>query len=158
MAFKRTNKSSTRLAALLVFTFLSAFIVTQGHAQVASIPVELDGTQEVLPVATVGTGVGDLFVNTATGEISGVFEFSGLTTPTTAGHIHNGAAGVNGPIIVPLIGGVGVTEGSMSVPAGTVLPPAQLDALMSDGLYVNIHTSANPGGEIRGQIFFSRAM
>lgn len=128
------------------------------YAQVVQIAVPINGSQEVPPVATAGTGLGDITVNTATGAISGTVSFTGLSTATTAGHIHVGAAGVNGPVIVPLVGGLGVTAGTMSVPPGSVLLADQLAALRTNGLYINIHTSANLGGEIRGQILFTTAM
>src|SRR5206468_667788 len=75
-----------------------------------------------------------------------------LTGPPTASHIHQAAAGVNGPVIVtldpsPVTGTSGTYSGTTSA-----LTDAQVTALQTDGLYVNVHTAANPGGEIRGQI------
>jgi len=114
----------------------------------------LSGLQEVPPVATPGTGTATLDVNLATGALSGTVTFSGLTSNATASHIHQAAAGVNGPIIIPLAGGAGVRAGTWMVPAGTVMTPAQLAALQANQLYIQIHTLTNPGGEIRGQIIF----
>lgn len=146
-----------RVMAVLAVALFLIFLASTGSAQVVQIAVPMNGAQEVPPVATAGTGLGNLTVNTLTGAISGVVNFSGLATPSTAGHIHMGAVGVNGPVIVPLIGGLGVTAGFMSVPPGAVLLPAQLVALRTNGLYLNIHTTANLGGEIRGQIIFPTA-
>lgn len=152
-----TRKGVIRIAVFLIISaFLLAIAYESAYAQVFQITVPMSGAEEVPPVATAGTGLGTLTVNTATGSISGTVGFSGLTTPTTAGHIHIGAAGINGPVIVPMIGGLGVTAGTMLIP-GAVLLPDQLAALTADGLYVNIHTTANLGGEIRGQIRFSTA-
>jgi hypothetical protein len=81
--------------------------------------------------------------------------FTGLTSNATAAHIHQGAAGVNGPVIVPLVGGAGATAGTWTVTPGAILTVAQLTALRASGLYVNIHTATNLGGEIRGQIVFT---
>ena len=67
----------------------------------------------------------------------------------TAAHIHQAAAGVSGPVIVPL---AETSPGVWSVPAGITLTEAQVDALNAGGLYFNAHTVINPGGEIRGQI------
>jgi hypothetical protein len=83
---------------------------------------------------------------------SGSLTFTGLTSNATAAHIHQGAAGVNGPVIVPLAGGAGATAGTWSVPAGTFLTASQLNVLKVGGLYANVHTVNNPAGEIRGQI------
>ena len=147
-----------RVMVVLAVSLLLIFLAKPGSAQVVQIAVPMNGAQEVPPVATAGTGLGSITVNTISGAISGVVNFSGLTTPATAGHIHVGAAGVNGPVIVPLIGGLGVTAGAMTVPLGAVLLPAQITALRANGLYLNIHTTANLGGEIRGQIIFTNAV
>jgi hypothetical protein len=159
MDTKKANTWNARLISCVAAAFLLVFLVKPSDAKVVQIVVDLDGAQEVPPTSSSGTGIGHLTVNTVTGAISGSVDFKGLSSPTTAGHIHMGVMGMNGPIIVPLIGGVGVTQGAMSVPAGGVmLTPMQLDALKDDGLYVNIHTKAHLDGEIRGQIMFTGAM
>ena len=112
----------------------------------------LSGNQEVPPVATAGTGSAMLSVNFATGELSGTVSFTGLSSVAVAAHIHQAPAGVNGLIIIPLTGGIGLTSGTWTVPAGTVMTPAQLTALQTRGLYVQIHTQLFPAGEIRGQL------
>ncbi len=74
-----------------------------------------------------------------------------FTTPVTltAGHIHSGPAGINGPVIHPL--NAAVTN--ISREAGNVVLSAAEEALLlNGGLYVNFHTTANSGGELRGQI------
>lgn len=143
--------------SILLVTAFCLLIVASGiaFAQVAPVTVPLSGAQEVPPVATPATATGNLTVDTATGAISGTVTFSGLTSPLTAGHIHMAPAGVNGAVIVPLVGGVGVTAGTMTVPPGAVLLPNQLIAFNNDGLYLNLHTSTNLNGEIRGQILAS---
>ena len=70
-----------------------------------------------------------------------------LTGAPTAAHLHQAAAGVNGPVIVPL-----AAAGANSFTGSQVLTAAQAAALTSAGTYVNVHTAANPGGEIRGQV------
>jgi hypothetical protein len=112
----------------------------------------LSGGQEVPPVVTAGTGAANLSINPATGDVSGVVTFSGLSSNATLGHIHAGAAGTNGGPIISLTGGAGATSGTWTVPAGSILTTAQLNELRADGLYVNIHTVNNGGGEIRGQL------
>jgi hypothetical protein len=119
---------------------------------VTTIPtVSLSGQQEVPPVTTIGSGTGNLTVNLGTGKISGSVAFS---TPSIASnaHIHQGFAGENGTVLIPLSGTTGVTSGTWTVPADTFLDAEGLGALISDRLYLNIHTASNANGEIRGQI------
>jgi len=125
------------------------------YAYVVTLTTPLSGAQEVPPVATSGSGNAILTVDLATGVISGSVAFAGLTSAASAAHIHQGATGVNGPVIVPLTGGAGVVAGTWIVPAGTILTADQLTALRANGLYFNIHTATNLGGEIRGQIIFA---
>jgi len=60
-------------------------------------------------VTTTGSGTAVFIVDVNTGAISGRVDFSGLSANTTAAHIHQGAAGVSGPVLIPLQGGLGVT-------------------------------------------------
>ena len=79
---------------------------------------------------------------------------SGSVTTTgiagTAAHIHNheAAAGSNGPVAIPLT----KNGDSYAVPAGATLTDAQFASFKAGNLYVNVHTAANPGGELRGQL------
>ena len=68
--------------------------------------------------------------------------------PESAVHIHIGAAGANGPIIRNLT----VDEAGGEFSGAFDLSDEQVDALIADGLYVNLHTQNNPSGELRGQI------
>jgi hypothetical protein len=70
--------------------------------------------------------------------------FTGLTA--TAAHIHTGAVGVNGGVLYPL------TLTSIGAQGTQAITTADLANLEAGNFYVNAHTAANPGGEIRGQI------
>ncbi|MHC1745318.1 MAG: CHRD domain-containing protein [Syntrophobacteraceae bacterium] len=157
MDTRKPRAGRGRLILLLTTAFLLACITTPVYAQIVQIDVPMNGAQEVPPLETVSTGLGRITVNLDTGAISGTVTFSGLSSASTAGHIHMGATGVNGPVIVPLLGGLGATAGTMTVPPGTVLPAPQIAALRTNGLYLNIHTTTNLNGEIRGQILFTGA-
>ena len=108
--------------------------------------VKLSGDQEVPPVTTSATGTANVTV-AADGAVSGNITTSGLDV--TMAHIHIGAAGKNGPVIVPLSK---TGDGVWSIAPGAKLTPEQLKAYQAGELYVNVHTVANKGGEIRAQL------
>jgi hypothetical protein len=110
-----------------------------------AIRVNLSGGEEVPPVTASGSGSGSFRV-AQDGTLSG-----SVTTKDVQGtmaHIHRGAKGQNGPIIVPL----DKKGDNYSVPAGRKLTPQQMDDLKKGNLYVNVHTNRNKGGEVRGQL------
>ena len=95
------------------------------------------------------TGAGQLTFNLVTGVVTGGVTLSGITA--TLAHIHNGIAGTNGPVVVDFVQSAG-NPNRWDVEAGDVLTADLVTALLAGQLYVNVHTAANPGGEIRGQI------
>ena len=108
--------------------------------------VMLNGSQEVPPVSTAATGSGTLTV-LMDRSMTGTVTTSGVAG--TVAHIHLAAPGSNGPVIIPL----NKTGDNMwSVPASIRLNDAQYEAYKLGNLYVNVHSAANPGGEIRGQV------
>lgn len=107
----------------------------------------LSGDQEVPAVATGAIGSGTLSVDPLSSAVTGSIVVDGLNA--SAAHVHIGDVGVSGPVIVGLVQG---SPGVWSVPAGAVLTGEQVLAYRSGGLYFNAHTTANPNGEIRGQI------
>jgi CHRD domain-containing protein len=121
---------------------------------VTTIPnVLLSGNQEVPLVPTVGSGTGSLTVSLGTGKLSGSVTFNTPSSSSTAAHIHQGFTGENGPIpLITLQGGATGITGTWTVPADTFLSAERLGSLISDRLYLNVHTAGHPDGEIRGQI------
>jgi hypothetical protein len=110
-----------------------------------AIKVNLTGSEEVPPLSVPGSGSGSLRVaedGTLTGSVT-TKDVQG-----TMAHIHRGAKGTNGPVIIPL----DKNGDTYSVPAGRKLTPQQLEELKKGNLYVNVHTNRNKGGEVRGQI------
>jgi len=127
----------------------AAAILAAGCASMSSsggTMVTLSGSQEVPPVTTAASGSGTITVG-ADKSVSGSVTTTGVSG--TAAHIHTGAMGQNGPVIVPL---AKTADGVWSVPAGAKLTDAQYDAFKAGNLYVNVHSDANKGGEIRGQL------
>jgi len=109
--------------------------------------VTLSGAEEVPPVNTSASGEGRISVKDDH-TVSGSVTTKGLNG--TAAHIHVGARGQNGPVIVPLA--KGADGNTWSVASGAKLSDAQYQAYKAGNLYVNVHTAAHKGGEIRGQI------
>ncbi|HEX7037173.1 MAG TPA: CHRD domain-containing protein [Pseudomonadales bacterium] len=111
--------------------------------------VELSGAQEVPPVTTSASAVAALTLDRASETLVLHMNTSGLDDAAEA-HIHDGLAGVNGPILIGLVRDP--DDVSHWMLDELVLEPAQLDALDAAGLYVNVHTPEHPAGEVRGQI------
>jgi len=110
-----------------------------------AISVKLSGAEEVPPVNTPGSGSGSFRV-AEDGSISG--SVTTKNVPGTMAHIHLGARGRNGPVIVPLTK-KGDTYG---VPEGRKLTDAQIKAFKAGDLYVNVHSNRHKGGEVRAQL------
>lgn len=115
----------------------------------------LNNLQEVpvRPSNGIGTGVVSI-TDEATGAAKMSLNFSGLTSPANAAHIHGPAVeGQNAPVLFP-IAVPAATSGSANDVAFT-MTPAQLTQLRQGLFYFNVHTNNFPGGEIRGQIKFN---
>lgn len=108
--------------------------------------VALYGAQEVPAVNTSAEGSGTITVR-EDGSISGSIRTTGVQA--TAAHIHLGNAGRNGKVIIPL---KQTSANTWEVPEGSKLNAEQLKAYKAYGLYVNVHSAAHKGGEIRGQL------
>jgi hypothetical protein len=107
--------------------------------------VSLTGAEEVPPAKTDAKGSGTFRV-AQDGTITGSVTTEGVKG--TMAHIHQGAKGQNGPVIVPLT----KNGDTYSVPDGKKLTQAQLEALKAGNLYVNVHSDRYKGGEIRAQL------
>jgi len=121
-----------------------ALLMVGGMASAADL--KLSGDQEVPPVTTAAKGSGTITI-AADGAISGSVKTVGMAG--TAAHIHLGPVGKNGPVIVPLTKGA---DGEWLVPPGAKLSSEQMASFKAGDLYVNVHSEANKGGEIRGQL------
>jgi hypothetical protein len=123
----------------------AALFTVAGVAFAADVKVSLSGANEVPPVTTSATGDGTITV-ADDGAVGGSVTTKGIQG--TAAHIHMGAAGKNGPVVVPF-----TKEGdTYKAAAGAKLNPDQMKAFKAGELYFNVHSAANPNGEIRGQL------
>ena len=140
------NISKLRHAVML------CIVAGAAGALAEEVKVELGGAQEVPPVSTRAAGSGVLTINPDM-SVSGGIATTGVAA--TMAHIHVGKAGTNGPVAITLTrnGDYGWT-----VPPGAKLTEAQYQAYRAGELYVNVHSEAHKGGEIRGQLPAPTAM
>lgn len=136
--------TTLRRAAIVTTSVLLAAGV--GIASAATVHVRLTGSHETPPVKTMARGSGVIEI-AADGSVSGKVSTHGVKG--TMAHIHEGAPGQAGPPIITLAPG---PHGTWGVPAGSKLTPHQYQEFRAGDLYVNVHSAAHPGGEIRGQL------
>lgn len=115
-------------------------------------PVEmtasLRGSNEVPPTLSNASGSLQASLNRQTNQLSWTITYSGLSGPVTAAHFHGPAvAGQNAGVAVPILG-----DSSSPMQGAAMLTANQATELLAEKWYVNVHTAANPGGEIRGQV------
>ncbi len=107
----------------------------------------LSGAAEVPAKASAGTGKVVAMVYPDTMAMTYTAEYAGLSGPATAAHFHGpAAAGANAGVVIP------ATVSPSPIKGGATLTAAQLDDLKAGKYYFNVHTAANPGGEVRGQM------
>jgi hypothetical protein len=122
----------------------------------------LDGAQENPPVTTSGSGTGSVVLLATRDTIVYNATYHSLSGPLSGagGHFHVAPVGVNGPVVKNVAAGAGPASGSVggnwtTSDATQPLTRALVDSLIAGKIYLNFHTNANPGGEIRGQLRFS---
>lgn len=133
---------------LSAFAAAAAAILLSGIAGVSlaeDVRISLSGDQEVPPVTTAAKGSGTITINDDM-TVRGSVATTGVEG--TMAHIHQGAAGKNGPPIITLT----KSGDNWMVPADAKLNDAQYKAFKAGELYVNVHSAAHKGGEIRGQL------
>jgi len=117
-----------------------------GLAQAESIKVQLSGAQEVPPVQTSGTGTADLIYDPSTRVVTWTVTYSGLSGTATMAHFH----GPSGKLVIWLSKKGSLAESPIEGEA--TLTPEQAQLFAAGDLYINVHTQAHPGGELRGQV------
>jgi CHRD domain len=149
---KKVAISSSALAVLGAALSLVVGASGAGQATAITVATTMSAAQEVpTPTGDVGSARGTFTAN-VTASANGAtltwqMTFTGLTGNANAAHIHTAARGTAGPVSVPLCGPC------QSPASGTAdIGAAVLQALQTGGTYVNVHTSANGPGEIRGQV------
>jgi hypothetical protein len=131
-----------------IAVFALGAIAFAGSASAEKLKATLSGKTEVPPNASSGTGTADLDYDPASKKLSWKLTYSGLSGPATAAHFHGPAeAGKNSGVAVAI-----PNAASSPVEGSATLTDAQAADLLAGKYYVNVHTAANPGGEIRGQV------
>lgn len=110
---------------------------------------KLDGAQEVPAVTTSAYGLGTFNLSKDQSKLNFYVVAQGLSGPIISAHFHTGAIGVDGPVNTDL-----TTMINGNIISGEVDPAVFLTDLKAGNIYINIHTTANAGGEIRGQLLY----
>ena len=119
-----------------------------GPAFADKMKATLDGKQQVPANTSAATGTADIDYDPASKKLSWKVTYSGLSGPATAAHFHGPAeAGKNAGVAVAI-----PNAAASPVEGSATLTDAQAADLVAGKYYINIHTAANPGGEIRGQV------
>ena len=140
----RMSLLKSGVAAFALAGFFAASSV--GYTEEMKFRAELKGSEEVPPVETAATGTADITYDSESKNLSWTVEHSGLSGDVTAAHFHGPAApGENAPPVVPI-------DVSALSSGSATLDDAQAANLEAGRLYLNLHTAANPDGEIRGQV------
>jgi len=118
-----------------------------------SFPVMLSGSQNTPPLATNAYGVGVFNLSKDFSKIKFNIITQGLSGAITGAHLHFGMPGVAGPIAISISTNVNGDEIS-----GDIIGPSQavIDSLFANSIYFNVHTLANPNGEIRSQLMWEK--
>lgn len=144
----KTNRRNVVTIGVLVFAGALASCATMSNmmGNGGGQQVTLSGANQVPPVTTNATGTGTVTV-APDRNVTAKINVTGMTA--TAAHIHEGAAGTNGPVIVPF---TKTGDNQFEAPAGAQMTEAQYAAYKAGRTYVNVHSAKNPGGEVRAQL------
>lgn len=136
-------KSIAVLAALAAFTLAAAPV----RAETIKLKADMKGASEVPPNASAGSGAAEATLDSTTRMLTYTITYKDLTGAATAAHFHGPSEpGKNAGVVMPFKSAQSPIEGS-----ATLTEPQMAD-LLAGKWYANVHTAANPGGEIRGQM------
>jgi len=135
-------------AALLGATLAVAGCGMMPMSKTSSATNQMSGAQEVPPKPGSGAGTVVTTLNKETRALRWTITYSGLSGLVTAGHFHGpAAAGANAGVALPFSGSL-----ASPIEGNATLTEAQMADVVAGRWYANLHTAANPGGEIRGPV------
>ena len=158
----------TRLFCGAVVAAALLFSATPSSAQVVTMTATLSGGEETPILLTGAVGTATVSVDAVNEELAVTLSVFNLATGTTAGHIHVGPKGIAGPVVInfpipagrtgdlPLQFRLGAAAFVARPEIGINTMADAIQAIVGGNAYVNVHTSANPAGEIRGQLTIAR--
>jgi Cu/Zn superoxide dismutase len=139
--------TATTLAAVTLALVGSASIAPAAHAETIGLKADLKGSNEIPPNSSTAIGKAEAKLDTESRHLAYTITFSGLSGPVLGAHFHGpGEAGKNAGIALPFKTVQSPIEGTAT------LTENQAADLLAGKWYANIHTAANPGGELRGQM------
>ena len=145
---KLTQWLFTLLGAMVSFSNAYADHLTSKYLFSA----RLDGAQQVPMVSTNAVGVTTLYLSDNRDTLCIRGTYTGISGGITGLHIHEGPMGTNGPVVLDLMSYVSGNDRVEAVITGSSLTASLIQKMLDGQLYVNLHTAANPNGEIRGQV------
>ena len=164
MSAFRKIAGAAAVAGLIAVTAVVPAVAEHGHGghqnrqvRFVALSAALTGANEVPgPGDADGVGVAEIDIAARSGALCLSIAVEGIALPATAAHIHAGAAGVAGDVVVTLEAPVGFGSGAAGIAAGCL---TKLDgSLLRDiaknpsGYYVNVHNGDFPNGALRGQL------
>lgn len=153
-----------RVLSLAIAGMFTLLFSAQAQAQTYTFTADLNGGNEVPPVITGAGGSATLTLNATAGTVSWVIDVYNLPSGLAAGHIHAGSDNVAGPVVINfnptqnlsndfrITGSANLTELTARAAQGINSAQDFIQMMLNEDCYVNLHTQANGGGEIRGQV------
>lgn len=127
---------------------LGSYGMTAMASNPTAMTARLDGASEVPAVKSDASGMVEATLDSDTRVLSWKISYSGLSGAATAAHFHGPAiAGHSAGVVVPITGSL-----ASPITGSATLSPSQAADLTAGKWYVNLHTAANPNGEVRGQV------